>query len=326
MAVTSSFAGPLPFIRRHPVLGVVHSLPTASAFATTSKILVRKLSSPSLLSLPLSPNCLRRCQSSAADTYYDDHGEASDAGSDDERGEGRRVPAAAGTGGTRAEEAGRRLYVGNLPYSMTPSQLAEVFSEAGTVASVEMVYDRLTDRSRGFAFVTMGSTDDARSAIRMFDGTQVGGRTVKVNFPEVPRGGEREVMGPRIRDGRRGFVDSPHKLYAGNLSWTVTSDSLRDAFAGCPGLLAARVVYERDTGRSKGYGFVSFASAEDAQSALDAMDGAEVEGRSLRLNNALNSIGDTPAGATNSGIGGGGSFQVLEAAAGVVESAASIGP
>ena len=101
---------------------------------------------------------------------------------------------------------------------------------------------------------------------------QVGGRTVKVNFPEVPRGGERAVMGPKIRSSYRGFVDSPYKIYAGNLSWRLTSEGLRDAFADQPGLLGAKVIYERESGRSRGFGFLSFASAENAESALNAMD------------------------------------------------------
>ncbi|KAF7851944.1 hypothetical protein BT93_L1655 [Corymbia citriodora subsp. variegata] len=180
--------------------------------------------------------------------------------------------------------SGGRLYVGNLPYSMNSSQLAEVFEEAGRVVNVEVVYDRVTDRSRGFAFVTMGSVEEAQEAIRMFDGSQVGGRTVKVNFPEVPKGGEREVMGPRIRSSNRSFVDSPHKIYAGNLGWGLTSQGLRDAFADQPGLLSAKVIYDRSSGKSRGFGFVSFESAEAVESALDAMNGVEVEGRPLRLN------------------------------------------
>lgn len=167
---------------------------------------------------------------------------------------------------------------------MNSSQLAEVFEEAGRVINVEVVYDRVTDRSRGFAFVTMGSVEEAQEAIRMFDGSQVGGRTVKVNFPEVPKGGEREVMGPRIRNSNRGFVDSPHKLYAGNLGWGLTSEGLRDAFANQPGLLSAKVIYDRNSGKSRGFGFISFESAEAVESALDAMNGVEVEGRPLRLN------------------------------------------
>lgn len=105
---------------------------------------------------------------------------------------------------------------------------------------------------------------------------QVGGRTVKVNFPEVPRGGEREVMGPKVRSSNRGYIDSPHKIYAGNLGWGLSSEGLRDAFADQRGLLSAKVIYERDSGRSRGFGFVSFETAEDAESALSAMNGVVI--------------------------------------------------
>ncbi|KAJ0982632.1 hypothetical protein J5N97_010887 [Dioscorea zingiberensis] len=227
---------------------------------------------------PFVPILRRRPQSSAAaasEAYTESEDEGDGEEEDDETSSQQQ----------RVDEAGR-LYVGNLPFSTTPSQLAELFSEAGQVQSVDLVYDRVTDRSRGFAFVSMASHQDALNAIRMLDGSQVGGRTVKVNFPEVPRGGEREVMSPRTRAASRGYIDSPHKVYAGNLGWAVTSQSLRDAFASQPGILGAKVIYDRDSGRSRGFGFVSFESAEAAQAAMDAMNGLELEGRPLRLSPA----------------------------------------
>ncbi|KAK9160232.1 hypothetical protein Syun_006573 [Stephania yunnanensis] len=91
-------------------------------------------------------------------------------------------------------------------------------------------------------------------------------------------------MGAKARSSnRQAFVDTPYKLYAGNLGWGLTSQGLRDAFSEQSGLSSAKVVYDRDSGKSRGFGFVSFSSAQDAQSALDAMDGVEVEGRPLRL-------------------------------------------
>ncbi|XP_004494258.1 33 kDa ribonucleoprotein, chloroplastic [Cicer arietinum] len=194
---------------------------------------------------------------------------------------------------TISDDAGR-LYVGNLPFSITSSQLAEIFAEAGTVVSVEIVYDRVTDRSRGFAFVTMKSVEEAKEAIRMFDGSQIGGRSAKVNFPEVPKGGERLVMGKKVRSAYKGFVDSPHKIYAGNLGWGLNSQELRDAFAEQPGLLGAKVIYERDNGRSRGFGFVTFETAENLEAALNAMNGVEVQGRPLRLNLASERTTSSP--------------------------------
>ncbi|VFQ79690.1 unnamed protein product [Cuscuta campestris] len=177
--------------------------------------------------------------------------------------------------GSQSDGSGK-LYVGNLPFALTPPELSEIFSEAGDVKNVEIIYDKVTRRSRGFAFVTMGSVEEADKAIRMFNESLVGGRTVKVNFPEVPKGGEREVM---MASRSRNI----HKLYAMNLAWSLTSQGLRQAFAGQPGFLNANVVFDRDSGKPLGYGFVSFASAEEMEAALNAMNGVEVQGRPLRL-------------------------------------------
>lgn len=119
----------------------------------------------------------------------------------------------------------------------------------------------------------MFSDCDLQLCFQLLCQKQIGGRTAKVNFPEVPRGGEREVMAPKIRSSYQGFVDSPHKIYAGNLSWNLTSQGLREAFADQPGFLSAKVIYDRDSGRSRGFGFISFASAEEVESALNAMNG-----------------------------------------------------
>ncbi|CAJ2632227.1 unnamed protein product [Trifolium pratense] len=202
-----------------------------------------------------------------------------------------------------SDDAGR-LYVGNLPFTITSSQLNEIFAEAGTVVSVEIVYDRVTNRSRGFAFVTMKSVEEAKVAIQMFDGSQVGGRSAKVNFPEVPKGGERLVLVQKNRDNYKGFVDSPHKIYAGNLGWGLNSQDLRDAFAEQPGILGAKVIYEKDNGRSRGFGFVTFETAENLKAALKAMNGVvrtilEVQGRPLRLNRASDRTSSSSRASSN---------------------------
>ncbi|EEF38281.1 ribonucleoprotein, chloroplast, putative [Ricinus communis] len=76
-------------------------------------------------------------------------------------------------------------------------------------------------------------------------------------------------------------------------------EGLKDAFADQPGVLSAKVIYERDTGRSRGFGFVSFESAEDAEAALNSMNGVEVEGRPLRLNLAADRARTPPAVESN---------------------------
>ena len=76
---------------------------------------------------------------------------------------------------------GTKLYVGGLPYSSTEDSLKNAFSQAGTVTSVKVITDKMTGRSRGFAFVEMGSPEETQAAIDMWDGKEFEGRTLKVN-------------------------------------------------------------------------------------------------------------------------------------------------
>ncbi len=75
------------------------------------------------------------------------------------------------------------------------------------------------------------------------------------------------------------------KIYVGNLSWNTTDDSLRDYFAAFGDVLSAKVIADRDTGRSRGFGFVEMEDA-DADSAISGADGRELDGRPLRVNEA----------------------------------------
>jgi RNA recognition motif-containing protein len=84
-----------------------------------------------------------------------------------------------------------RLYVGNLPFSATDEELKQAFSAHGTVTEVALISDRVTGRSRGFAFVTMSSPDEANAAVSGMHGKDLGGRSLTVNIarPRDERGG-----------------------------------------------------------------------------------------------------------------------------------------
>ena len=76
------------------------------------------------------------------------------------------------------------------------------------------------------------------------------------------------------------------KLYVGNLSFGVTSDDLQEHFAQAGSVESAKVVEDRDTGRSRGFGFVEMASAEEAQTAIEQFNGQDLDGRNLVVNEA----------------------------------------
>ena len=86
-----------------------------------------------------------------------------------------------------------KLYVGNLPYTTVDADLQNLFSQAGTVKSAQVIRDRASGRSKGFGFVEMSSTEEAQSAITMFHGKDFSGRPLTVNLArpreERPGGG-----------------------------------------------------------------------------------------------------------------------------------------
>lgn len=84
---------------------------------------------------------------------------------------------------------GKRIYVGNLSYDATEEGLRSLFAQAGSVAEVKLMVDRETGRSRGFAFVEMGTDAEARSAIDQLNGRQVEGRSLRISEAQERTGG-----------------------------------------------------------------------------------------------------------------------------------------
>ncbi|KAF3676205.1 putative 29 kDa ribonucleoprotein B, chloroplastic-like isoform X2 [Capsicum annuum] len=188
-----------------------------------------------------------------------------------------------------------KLFVGNLPFSVDSAALAEIFERAGNVEMVEVIYDKLTGRSRGFGFVTMSTKAEVEAAEQQFNGYEIDGRALRVNSGPAPdkrensfgggRGGRRENSsfgGPR---GGRSF-DSSNRVYVGNLSWGVDDLSLRELFSEQGKVVDAKVVYDRDSGRSRGFGFVTYSSATEVNNAIDSLNGVDLDGRSIRVSAA----------------------------------------
>ncbi len=86
----------------------------------------------------------------------------------------------------------KKIYIGNLPWSATEAELTEMFTKFGSVTSATILTDRETGRSRGFGFLEMSEGEDADKAIQALDGTDMGGRALRVNEAEQrERGGRR---------------------------------------------------------------------------------------------------------------------------------------
>lgn len=181
-----------------------------------------------------------------------------------------------------------KLFVGNLPFSVDSAALAGLFEGAGNVEMVEVIYDKVSGRSRGFGFVTMSSVEEVERAVQKFNGYELDGRAIRVNSGPPPKreessfGGARE--GGRFGGGGGGrSFDNTNRVYVGNLSWSVDNLALETLFREQGNVVEAKVVYDRESGRSRGFGFVTYSSADEVNSAIDSLNGVDLDGRNIRV-------------------------------------------
>ena len=97
-----------------------------------------------------------------------------------------------------------------------------------------------------------------------------------------------------------------NKVFVGGLSWDTSDLSLRTAFEQFGSVVEAKVITDRDTGRSRGFGFVTFESSDSAQNAIQEMDGQTLDGRQIRVNEAQDRRGGGGGGGGGGRRGGGG--------------------
>ncbi|KAL3835269.1 hypothetical protein ACJIZ3_010005 [Penstemon smallii] len=161
-----------------------------------------------------------------------------------------------------SEEA--KVYVGNLPYDVGSEKLAKIFEGAGVVEIAEIIYNRETDQSRGFGFVTMSSVEEAEKAVEMFHRYDLSGRFLTVS--KASPKGSRTAQPPRV-------FEPTCKIYVSNLSWI-------DEYGK---VVSARVISDRETGRSRGFGFVEMSSESEMTNAIANLDQQSLDGRGIRV-------------------------------------------
>mmetsp|Transcript_13104 Transcript_13104/g.18773 ORF Transcript_13104/g.18773 Transcript_13104/m.18773 type:complete len:334 (+) Transcript_13104:145-1146(+) len=212
-------------------------------------------------------------------------------------------PPAAAPSGNFAEEEGVKLYLGNLDYSTDETRLREEFGAFGTITDVFLPVDRDSNRPRGFGFITFSTRDEAMRAISEKNETEVDGRMIRVNEsrPRSDRGGGA---------GGGGFNasgSSEVKLFVGNLSFETTSDSLKKHFEEIGEVTDCYMPTDRDTGRPRGFAFVTMKAA-DAETACSKMNSEEIDGRNIKVNEAMGRERGGGGGGRGGGYRGGGGY------------------
>ncbi|CAN7057828.1 hypothetical protein IGI04_015165 [Brassica rapa subsp. trilocularis] len=185
-------------------------------------------------------------------------------------------------------ESSRRVYIGNIPRTVTNEQLTQIVEEHGAVEQVQVMYDKYSGRSRRFGFATMKTVEDANAAIDKLNGTTIEGREVKVNITEKPieLSSSSSPDLSLLQSEESAFVDSPYKVYVGNLAKSVTKEMLESLFSEKGKVLSAKVSRVPGTSKSTGFWFVTFSSDEDVEAAILALNNSLLEGQKIRVNKA----------------------------------------
>ncbi|KAJ8768737.1 hypothetical protein K2173_023641 [Erythroxylum novogranatense] len=176
-----------------------------------------------------------------------------------------------------------KLFVGNLPFSVDSSQLATLFANAGNVEMVEVIYDKITGRSIGFEFVTMSTTEEVGRSCSTVQWLYFSGSNLRdalrVNSGPPLQRESSFSRGPRTG----GTSNAENGIYVGNLSWGVDNSALESLFNEQGKVVEAKVVYDRDSGRSRGFCFVTYSSTEEVNNAIETLNGVELDGREIRI-------------------------------------------
>ncbi|GMJ11033.1 hypothetical protein HRI_004772500 [Hibiscus trionum] len=173
---------------------------------------------------------------------------------------------------TQKANARRKLFVVNLPWSYTVADIKNLFGRCGNVTDVEIIKEK-DGRNKNFAFVTMASGEEAQAAVDKLDSNKVSGRIIRVELARRYKKPAPPSPQPIVPSR-----ETSHKLYVSNLAWKVRSSHLRDFFSAF-NPVSARVI----VGQSSGYGFVSFATNEEAEAALSTLNEMELMDRPIRL-------------------------------------------
>lgn len=167
-----------------------------------------------------------------------------------------------------AAEGNKTLYLGNLHPFVTEQTLQEVFAGLGGITELKVIKDKATGVSAGYGFAKFADTPSAQAALDKVNKTVLFGQEARVNWA--------------FQKEQKEEVANHFHVFVGDLSSDVTDAMLHAAFQACPGCSDARVMWDHSTGRSRGYGFVSFRQRQEAEAAIQAMHGQFIGARRVR--------------------------------------------
>ncbi|KAK5106294.1 nuclear localization sequence binding protein [Lithohypha guttulata] len=180
------------------------------------------------------------------------------------------------------EPGKKNLFVGNLSWNIDEAWLRETFEEHGELSGVRVMYDKATQRAKGFGYVEFVNADDAAKAYEAKKGFELDGRAINLDWASV-KPDNREQQDNRRKSYGDQLSEPTDTLFVGNLSFDVGQEQVSEAFTPYGTILSVRLPTDQATGSLKGFGYVTFQNVEEAAGALEAMQGAYISKRPIRL-------------------------------------------
>ncbi|CAG5125635.1 unnamed protein product [Candidula unifasciata] len=165
-----------------------------------------------------------------------------------------------------------------LSARIRPRDLEEFFSSVGKVKDVRLITDNKTRRSKGICYVEFADPESVPLAIGL-TGQKLLGVPILVQPSQAEKNRAQAAATPAPQKANEG----PMRLYVGSLHFNITEDMLRGIFEPFGKMVDVKIMRDHDSQRSLGFGFISFANSEDAQKALDQLNGFELAGRPMKV-------------------------------------------
>uniref|UniRef100_A0A3B4BQS8 RRM domain-containing protein n=1 Tax=Pygocentrus nattereri TaxID=42514 RepID=A0A3B4BQS8_PYGNA len=178
---------------------------------------------------------------------------------------------------TPEERDARTVFCMQLAARIRPRDLEEFFSAVGKVRDVRMISDRNSRRSKGIAYIEFVEATSVPLAIGL-SGQRLLGVPIIVQASQAEKN-RAAATANNLQKGSAG----PMRLYVGSLHFNITEDMLRGIFEPFGRIDSIQLMMDTETGRSKGYGFITFADAECAKKALEQLNGFELAGRPMKV-------------------------------------------
>ncbi|KAG8446261.1 hypothetical protein GDO86_013918 [Hymenochirus boettgeri] len=175
------------------------------------------------------------------------------------------------------ERDSRTVFCMQLAARIRPRDLEEFFSTVGKVRDVRMISDRNSRRSKGIAYVEFVDVSSVALAIGL-TGQRVLGVPIVVQASQAEKN-RAAALANNLQKGTAG----PMRLYVGSLHFNITEDMLRGIFEPFGRIESIQLMMDSETGRSKGYGFITFSDSECAKKALEQLNGFELAGRPMKV-------------------------------------------